>query len=469
MSSDTADGNTPAEGSDSGHLGVWATWRLTPTPARALLAGVFFNRLLGFLTIFLVAFLHDYKGFSTLQAGIGLGVYGAGAVVGTIYGGYLSDRISPRAATLISMGGSALLLIALVYLKIYALVLVAAILISLVSVIYRPAAQVMITELVPQSRLVMVMAMYRLALNLGATVAPIIGVAMFETSPPLLFWFEAAAALIYGVIALRYLPRKPKPTTAEAAQAGAASQEKAPKASYLDVLRDWRYVFFLAAVLLVMTVYTQYTSTLYFALKLAHQSIWWYGAVVTLNAVLVVALEVPITKFVQGWPLIVPAIGGYGLIAIGYALYGISLIPVVLIIGTLIWTLNEIIGAPTTFSYPGMVAPTHLRGRYFGSMQSMVGLGTVIGPIVGIAVFNSVHQNVWWYAAGVALLSMVCALIGMRLPKKEAEPTAAAAAAEAAAAETPIEPTVAETAADQARAAEAAAEAEVAAEAETTS
>ena len=44
-------------------LGVVATWRLTPTSAKALLAGVFVNRLGGFLQIFLILFLTE-RGFS---------------------------------------------------------------------------------------------------------------------------------------------------------------------------------------------------------------------------------------------------------------------------------------------------------------------------------------------------------------------------------------------------------------------
>src|SRR5438874_2185489 len=111
-----------AEGSQSGHLGVLATWRQTPGPVRAMLAGVFVNRLAAFVQIFLVLFL-THEGFSGGQAGIALGVYGAGAVLGTIIGGWLSDWLSPRSATIISMMGSAALLIAIAYIKIYLLLL----------------------------------------------------------------------------------------------------------------------------------------------------------------------------------------------------------------------------------------------------------------------------------------------------------------------------------------------------------
>jgi hypothetical protein len=88
-------------------------------------------------------------------------------------------------------------------------------------------------------------------------------------------------------------------------------------------------------------------------------------------------------------------------------------------------------------------------------MQSMVGLGTTIGPIVGVILFNQVGQKVWWYAAGLALVSTVCALIGMRLPSKAAvsEPVAAA---EAAVAATPVEANIGEMAAEEVLAAEAA-------------
>src|SRR5215216_5837570 len=120
MSSETAEGAS-AEAAPR-HLGVLATWRQTPRQAKALLAGVFVNRLAGFLQIFLVLFL-THRGYSSSQAGLALGLYGAGAVVGTFAGGWLSDRLSARTATLISMLGSAMLIVSIIYVKNYFLIL----------------------------------------------------------------------------------------------------------------------------------------------------------------------------------------------------------------------------------------------------------------------------------------------------------------------------------------------------------
>ena len=70
-------------------------------PVKALLVGVFVNKLGWFLQVFLVLFLTTSKGFTDVQAGTALGVYGGGSVIGLIIGGSLSDKVGPRAAVMI--------------------------------------------------------------------------------------------------------------------------------------------------------------------------------------------------------------------------------------------------------------------------------------------------------------------------------------------------------------------------------
>ena len=401
-------------------LGVIATFKQTPRAVKAVIAGVFVGRLAGFLMIFLVVFM-THRGFSSGQAGFALGVYGAGAVMGSFVGGWLSDRLSARSATAISMLGSSVLIVSILYVKYYALILIAVFLVSTVAQLYRPAAQSLITELTPPGQLVMVTAMQRLSMNLGTTVTPIIGTALISISYNLLFWAEGLAAVVYGLIALYALPGRVQPSAE--AEAAAAAQ---PRAGYIAVLKDWRYVFYLAAVFFVSVVYSQYISSLPLALTKAGQSLWWYSAVVSLNAIIVATCEVWATKFVQTWPMRITALSGWGFVMFGYTVYAIGLAPGLLILGTILWTASEITGAPTTFAYPGMVAPPHLRGRYIGVMISVFQLGNTLGPIMGIALWSHVGDAVFMWAALVALLATLCALIGMRLPgagsAKVAEP-----------------------------------------------
>jgi predicted MFS family arabinose efflux permease len=252
--------------------------------------------------------------------------------------------------------------------------------------------------------------------------------------------------MVYCVIALFFLPRgrvKPVPAAAEATHEGAegvvgaepAPVEKEPRSGYLDVLADHKYVLYLLGFLLMHLVYTQYIASLPLAVKAAGVSTWWYGAVITINGALIVTCEVWATKFVQNWPLRVAQLFGYGLLAAGYAVYAIDMTPLFLVIGTLLWTLSEIMGAPTIWSYPGMVAPARLRGRYFGAQHSTASLGSTVGPILGILLFEHVGQRVFVWAAVVGVVATVVGRLGMhaRIAEPAPEPDAEEEIAEPAA------------------------------------
>ncbi|MFJ2031737.1 MFS transporter [Streptosporangium sp. NPDC087985] len=404
----------PGKGDD----GVFVTLRETPRAAKALLLGVFVNKLAAFIQIYLVLFLTN-RGFSPTQAGLALGIYGAGAVAGSLLGGSLSDRLGPRTATLISMTGSAALIVSILYLPTYPLLLTAIFLVSTVGQFYRPAAQVLLTELTPKHRLVMITAMYRLGLNLGMTAAPLIGAALLSISYNALFWGEAAAALTFAVIASLALPRRvARPQAEPAAETGTASPGRS---GYLAVLADRRYSVYLLAVLLTSIVYCQYTATLPLDIAAAGVSLWWYGAAVSLNGFIVITCELAMTKVVQRWPIRLTALLGLGLVAVGYGIYAIGPLPVWFMVGTLVWTLSEIIGGPTVFAYPAMAGPERLRGRYIGAMQSVFGLGTALGPVLGTLVWFQVGRSVWLWAALVAAVATVAGLVGMRTPPTGAE------------------------------------------------
>ena len=74
---------------------------------------------------------------------------------------------------------------------------------------YRPAAAAMLSELTPAHRQVMIAAVYRLAINVGTTAAPLLGGLLISVSYELLFWCDAVTAVLYAVIAILTLPRRP--------------------------------------------------------------------------------------------------------------------------------------------------------------------------------------------------------------------------------------------------------------------
>jgi MFS family permease len=400
---------TASKSSDD--AGILITWRESPLPVKALLVGVFVQRLSAFVQVFLVLFLTN-RGFEEVEAGVALGLYGAGSVVGVLVGGALADRLGPRLTIVSSLLGTAPLLIALLYATSYPLVLAAAGLLGLVSQAFRPAATTLLSTLTPKHRLVMLFAMVRFATNLGTTAGPLLGAAMVEVSYSLLFWVEALIVLGYGAAVAAALPRR-TPVADAAAEPGEAGPGRR---GYLAVFADVRYVLFLVAVLLNIAIYMQYVSTLPVAMSAAGLSTWWFGAVLSLNGLIVITSELLATKLVQHWPARLAVLAGFLLLGAGLAAYTLPLGAAAFVIGTLVWSIAEIVAGPTLLAHPAAISPEHLRGRYIGLISATFGVGQTVGPALGLAGWRLAGENVWWWYVVACLAGAALAWIGMTRP-----------------------------------------------------
>jgi predicted MFS family arabinose efflux permease len=421
-------------------VGIRAAFFESPTPVKTVLLGIFINRLGQFITLFLVLYLTS-KGYSAERASFALGAYGAGGVVGVLIGGTLAFKLGPRNATTLSMIGSCLIMTSWVFLPSYWLLLCAAVLYAILTQIYRPASSTLLSEMTPDDRQVMIFGLYRFGLNLGATAAPMLGLGLYYLDNrhyQLVFWTQALVALCYAVFAWVALPSKKALAEggyalpgangdegSEDSEAGEAA-EPAPggrgggrggrSSGYLAVLRDRWYVIYLFALLVHSAVYVQYQTTLPLNVRAAHVALVWYTLAVSLNGFIVIAFELLLTKVTQTWPMRLSIGLTTGLLGIGVALYGLPFGPAVILCGTLVWSLGEIIGGPATFAYPGLTAPPKLKSYYIGSFQFMFGLGTALGPAIGGFLFVRLGHGAWPVIALGSAVATALVLISVRQP-----------------------------------------------------
>jgi MFS family permease len=237
---------------------------------------------------------------------------------------------------------------------------------------------------------------------------------LVAVSYDLLFWVEALSTAAFAVVAVFLLPHDGTAGDGTAGDGTAADGPKPPRTGYAAVLRDRRYVLFLAAMFLNVFVYVQYIAVLPLAMHKAGLATGWYAAMLALNGLLVVAFELLATKITQRRPPRLVAAVGFLLLGAGQALYGFEWGVVAFVVGTVIWSFAELIGGPTMFAYPALVAPAALLGRYQGAAQAMFGLGSVAGPICGVALWLALGPPVWWLFGAISLVALVAARIGMR-------------------------------------------------------
>jgi predicted MFS family arabinose efflux permease len=267
----------------------------------------------------------------------------------------------------------------------------------------------------------MIFSMQQLALNVGATTAPLIGVLFIAVSYRLLFFGEASAALAFAVIAAIVLPRDratARPggpaTTGDPDDAGVAAAGHR-RAGYLAVLSDWRYLIFLLAMLLNAVVYAQYLSTLPLFLRERGLPTAVYGAVLAFNSVIVIVGQLPVTKLVQRWQPRTVAATGILLTGVGMSLYAPRLGLAGLAVATLTWSVAECVSTPTMFfSYPAQIAPAGQRSRYIGVSQASFHVGYAAGPTLGVLVWHHTGAAVWWLCGALSVAGTLAALRGVR-------------------------------------------------------
>jgi len=232
-----------------------------------------------------------------------------------------------------------------------------------------------------------------------------------------LFWTEALVLVALAVLAHALLPADVRATgsvSAEPDGAGASTAPDAPAGGSDEpapargtMLRDRRFMLFLATVFVVTLVYFQHLSTLPLHVVDSGYTTALYATLLSLNAIVVTTCELPLTKIVQRWSFRTALALNYALIGVGMALYAVPWGVVGIYVATLVWTLGEIIGAPTFFSYPARVAPPGMRGRYLGAASAMQNLGFAIGPAVGTMLWTQTGRAFWLVCGAVCMVSLL--------------------------------------------------------------
>jgi MFS family permease len=366
--------------------------RTLPAAAWILLGGTFINRFGTFVVPFLVLYL-TRNGYSIAQAGLGVGAYGAGHVMASMLGGHLADRAGRRHTIVLSMFGSAAAMLALSQARSFGAILILACLAGTAAEMYRPAAHALMVDLVGQANSVFAFGMYRFAVNLAFAAGPATAGFLADRSFFYLFLGDALTSIVYGVIAIVALPHGLR-TDMRGERLGEAIRLASKNRPFLLLL---------AATFLVTLVDFQLGSTFALHVKALGHPPRVYGALVSLNGVLIICFELLITMYVQRFrPQPIIALG-YFLAGTGFALTGLGHTIPALAATVVVWTFGEMFSSPMVVGYVAQIAPEKYRGRYMGLLTVTWSFGMLFGPPLGTMIYAS-NPTVLWCA---------CALLGV--------------------------------------------------------
>ncbi|MGW2386234.1 MDR family MFS transporter [Streptomyces sp. NPDC001658] len=372
------------------------------------------NRLGAFVATFMALYLTLDRGYSASYAGLVVSLYGLGGVVSSLGGGVMTDRLGRRPTLLIAQASTAVSVALLGFVHHPVAIAGVACLVGMASNASRPAVQAMMADIVRPEDRVRAFSLNYWAINLGFAVSSAAAGFIAETSYLAGFLIEAGMTAVCAVVIFLKLPES-RP-----------ERKKAQKGSVEDVrlgtvLRDGRFMGVVGLSFLVALVFQQGSVGLPVAMGEAGFTPADYGVAIAVNGVLIVALQIPVTRFIEHRDtkrlLVVSSLlagYGFGLTAFAGSLGLFAL-------AVCVWTLGEMINAPTQTGLVVRLSPTHGRGRYQGMYTLSWSVAGLVAPLMsGIVIDRYGAEWLWGLCAVVGTVAAIgYAALMRRLPDEE--------------------------------------------------
>jgi MFS family permease len=358
--------------------------------------GTLINRLGAFFVSFIALYLTTSRGLTVREAGTVMSLFGLGSMGAGPLGGVLADRVGRRATMLIGLFGGSAAMLGLGFAQRPVVIAANALLLGLISDLYRPAVHAMVADLVPPERRLAAYGHLYWAVNLGFSLAPILGGLLVRRSYFLLFAADAATTFVYGLIVLSSV-RETRTIVATVGPAG-------PPSGLAEVLRDRVFVTFVGLSFLNNCIFLQVGTTLPIDAAAHGTPASTYGFVISLNGILIVLLQpfsqTALRPYRRSRVLAAAAL----LTGTGFGMYAFASSAAWYAAGVVLFTLGEIAATPATSSIVADLAPSHMRGRYQGVFLLSWGLATFLAPSIGAELLARAGSAALWggcFALGV--------------------------------------------------------------------
>jgi MFS family permease len=379
------------------------------------LANMFGN---GVVVPFLVIYLHNVRGISLGLAGSIAAINGLTALVSGPIAGSLADRIGARATlvgALVVMAGS-FALFPLIHEAWHAFLLNG--LAGVGSGAFWPSQGTLLSALTPPARRPAAFAQQRVTMNLGIGLGGLTGGLIASTSDPssftVLFLIDAATFLVFAAILARVPSAKPEEVETE------------ERGGYGAVFSDRPFVAFILLNTLFIAASIALFSELFpvFAKNEASVTERGIGIVFFLNTLLIVVVQLPVTKLQEGrrrmaalaTMAVLWAFTWLVVLAGGLWLEGVAA-TTLFAAAFAVFALGECLHGTVQGPLVSDLAPRRLLGRYMALSSSSWQVGFIVGPAAGGFVLQAEPFALWPTAAAICLAGGVCALLlERRLP-----------------------------------------------------
>ncbi len=331
--------------------------------------------------------------------------------------GPIVDRLGRKWVMVFSLFADAIIFLFMIRADTYAAFAILMALRGISNPLYRVGADAMLADLIPAEKRLDAYALIRMVQNMGIAIGPAVGGFLASASYNLAFFAAAAGLSTYATL-LMFFARE---TLAKKSSESVLEATRERLGGYDKVFRDKPFIatigsmaFGWVTAVLMWIILPVYANTNFGVPE--NQ----YGWIPTTNALMVVILQMLVTRFTRRYRT-------RSMMALGMTLYAIANGLVALMAGfwgfwmcMVIMTFGELIIVPTSSTYTANTAPADMRGRYMSIYGLIWTVGRAIGPLMGGWLNDLIAPQAIWYGGLAIGLTSAFILFLLSLKKRTA-------------------------------------------------
>jgi predicted MFS family arabinose efflux permease len=366
----------------------------------------FINRAGTMVLPFLSKYLKEDLNFTYGEVGWIMVAFGCGSMLGSWLGGKLSDKIGFYKVMVFSLFTSGIFFFVLQYITSFWGLCFGMFTIMTLADMFRPAMFVSLGAYAKPENRTRSLTLVRLAVNLGFAAGPALGgLIIMGIGYQGLFWVDGSSCVIAILIFALLVKEKKK-----------ATQQDAHNSilEVASVFKDKVFWIFLFVSFVTAMIFFQ----LFTALPLYHSekfglSEFQTGLLMTLNGLLIFALEMPIVSYFERKQKGKLKIIFWGALMMGFSFYTllIDFWAGMLIVSMILISIGEIFAFPFSNAFAMSRAPLGHEGRYMALYTMSFSLAHIVSSKAGLGIIADYGYQVNWFVMGTfGVIAAMCCL-----------------------------------------------------------
>lgn len=354
------------------------------------------NRIGGMVIPFLTVYLVTDLKFSTQQAGFVMSCFGFGGLIGSVVGGWLTDKIGAFWIQFFSLLFAAPIFVIIQSLHGVIAVSISVLCLSFINECFRPANSAAISMYAKPGNLTRSFSLNRLAINLGFSFGPALGGFLATISYAWLFYGNSVASFVAAIVFFLYFFKRKREK--QPSFAGEENETAFHLGNAGSPYFDRWFIIFSVFCFLYACVFFQLIIILpmFYELEL-HLSQSLIGSLLAFNGVVVFLTEMPVVKWIE------TKLNIYYCLTLGALFLFLSFLLLfffpslfICFLSMLFLSISELLVMPFMSTIAAKRSQSHNRGAYMGLQGLAVALAFVVMPTTATLLIANYSFHFLW-------------------------------------------------------------------------